>query len=160
VIEAGWAADATLNKLTETPPTTLAGMRAAIEYLLKQEGGHLDYLHTAGIVAPEVAAAGGLSAAGNLGEHLALPFAGLITRGSSTRAAFGPPFCVDRRERCPNVGMLSAQGKEPSTYLPGHGLARSCLPPSERGYFLFLLRSRWRDTVRWMAKRREGLTTR
>jgi hypothetical protein len=38
------AADAAIDKLTETPTTTIAGMRAAIEYLLDHDGGHYDYL--------------------------------------------------------------------------------------------------------------------
>jgi hypothetical protein len=39
-----YAADAAIDELTDTPPTTLAGMRAAIEYLLDYDGGHYDYL--------------------------------------------------------------------------------------------------------------------
>jgi hypothetical protein len=31
---------AAIDELTDAPPTTLAGMRAAIEYLLEWDGGH------------------------------------------------------------------------------------------------------------------------
>jgi hypothetical protein len=37
--------DATLTEITTTPPTTLAGMRAVIEYLVELDG-HSDYLPT------------------------------------------------------------------------------------------------------------------
>ena len=43
--EAAGAADAAIDELTATPPTTIAGMRAAIEYLLQLDG-HVDYLPT------------------------------------------------------------------------------------------------------------------
>jgi hypothetical protein len=43
--EAGRAADAALEKLTSTPPTTGAGMRAVMEYLVELDG-HMDYLPT------------------------------------------------------------------------------------------------------------------
>jgi hypothetical protein len=43
-VEVAEAADAAIDELTDTPPTTIAGMRAAIEYLLEQDGGHYDYL--------------------------------------------------------------------------------------------------------------------
>jgi hypothetical protein len=39
------AADAALDELTATPPTTVAGMRAAIAYLVELDG-HADYLPT------------------------------------------------------------------------------------------------------------------
>jgi hypothetical protein len=38
-------AGAAIDQLTDTPPT-IAGMRAAIEYLVDFEGGHYDYLPT------------------------------------------------------------------------------------------------------------------
>jgi hypothetical protein len=41
--EAGRAVDAALNKITTTPPTTVTGMRAVIEYLVELDG-HSDYL--------------------------------------------------------------------------------------------------------------------
>jgi hypothetical protein len=40
------AADAAIDRLTDTPPTTLAGIRAAVEYILKCEGAFYDYLPT------------------------------------------------------------------------------------------------------------------
>jgi hypothetical protein len=43
--EAARAADAALDEITNTPPTTLAGMRAVVEYLVDL-GGHADYLPT------------------------------------------------------------------------------------------------------------------
>ena len=43
-MEVAEAADAALDELTSAPPPTIAGMRAAIEYLLEQDGGHYDYL--------------------------------------------------------------------------------------------------------------------
>jgi hypothetical protein len=43
--EAARAADAALDEITNTPPTTLAGMRAVIEYLVDLDG-HADYLPT------------------------------------------------------------------------------------------------------------------
>jgi hypothetical protein len=43
--EAGRAADAALKELTDTPPTTIGGMRAVIEYLVELDG-HDDYLPT------------------------------------------------------------------------------------------------------------------
>jgi hypothetical protein len=42
---AGQATDAALNELTSTPPQTMAGMRAVIEYLLELDG-HVDCLPT------------------------------------------------------------------------------------------------------------------
>jgi hypothetical protein len=39
------AADAALDEITTTPPTTVAGMRAVIEYLVELDG-HSDYLPT------------------------------------------------------------------------------------------------------------------
>jgi hypothetical protein len=41
--QAGRAVDVALNEITTTPPTTVAGMRAVLEYLLKVDG-HADYL--------------------------------------------------------------------------------------------------------------------
>jgi hypothetical protein len=41
--EAGRAVDVALNEITTTPPTTVAGMRAAMEYLVELDG-HMDYL--------------------------------------------------------------------------------------------------------------------
>jgi hypothetical protein len=43
--EAGGALDAAINEITSTPPTTVAGMRAVIEYLVELDG-HEDYLPT------------------------------------------------------------------------------------------------------------------
>jgi hypothetical protein len=43
--EAGRAVDVALNEITTTPPTTLAGMRAVMEYLVGLDG-HMDYLPT------------------------------------------------------------------------------------------------------------------
>jgi hypothetical protein len=43
--EAGRAVDVALNEITTTPPTTVAGMRAVIEYLVDLDG-HMDYLPT------------------------------------------------------------------------------------------------------------------
>jgi hypothetical protein len=43
--EAGRAVDGTLDAITTTPPTTVAGMRAVIEYLVELDG-HSDYLPT------------------------------------------------------------------------------------------------------------------
>jgi hypothetical protein len=43
--EAGRAVDAVLAEITTTPPTTLAGMRAVMEYLVDLDG-HEDYLPT------------------------------------------------------------------------------------------------------------------
>ncbi len=43
--EAGGAVDVALNEITTTPPTTLAGMRAVMEYLVELDG-HEDYLPT------------------------------------------------------------------------------------------------------------------
>jgi hypothetical protein len=43
--EAARAADAALDEITNTPPTTLAGMRAVVEYLVDLDG-HADYLPT------------------------------------------------------------------------------------------------------------------
>jgi hypothetical protein len=43
--EAGRAADAALEEITNRPPTTLAGMRAVIEYLVDLDG-HAEYLPT------------------------------------------------------------------------------------------------------------------
>jgi hypothetical protein len=37
--------DAALDEITNTPPTTVAGMRAVIEYLVELDG-HIDYLPT------------------------------------------------------------------------------------------------------------------
>lgn len=42
---AGHAGDATLAELAATPPTTIAGMRAVLEYLVELDG-HSDYLPT------------------------------------------------------------------------------------------------------------------
>jgi hypothetical protein len=42
---AGRAADVALDEITTTPPTTVAGMRAVIEYLVELDG-HSDYLPT------------------------------------------------------------------------------------------------------------------
>jgi hypothetical protein len=39
------AVDAALEEITNTPPTTVAGMRAVIEYLVELDG-HTDYLPT------------------------------------------------------------------------------------------------------------------
>ena len=41
--EASRAADVALEEITNTPPTTLGGMRAVIEYLVELDG-HSDYL--------------------------------------------------------------------------------------------------------------------
>jgi hypothetical protein len=41
--EAGRAVDVALNEITTTPPTTVAGMRAVMEYLVELDG-HSDYL--------------------------------------------------------------------------------------------------------------------
>jgi hypothetical protein len=41
--EAGGAADAAFNEITTTPPTTVAGMRAVMKYLIDLDG-HMDYL--------------------------------------------------------------------------------------------------------------------
>jgi hypothetical protein len=41
--EAGRAVDVALNEITNTPPTTVAGMRAVMEYLVEFDG-HSDYL--------------------------------------------------------------------------------------------------------------------
>jgi hypothetical protein len=43
--EAGGAVDVALNEITTTPPTTVAGMRAVMEYLVELDG-HSDYLPT------------------------------------------------------------------------------------------------------------------
>jgi hypothetical protein len=43
--EAGRAVDAAVNEITTTPPTTVAGMRAVMEYLVELDG-HSDYLPT------------------------------------------------------------------------------------------------------------------
>jgi hypothetical protein len=43
--EAGRAVDVALGEITRTPPTTVAGMRAVIEYLVELDG-HSDYLPT------------------------------------------------------------------------------------------------------------------
>jgi hypothetical protein len=43
--EAGRAVDVALNEITTTPPTTVAGMRAVMEYLVELDG-HSDYLPT------------------------------------------------------------------------------------------------------------------
>jgi hypothetical protein len=43
--EAGGAVDAALDRITTTPPTTVAGMRAVMEYLVELDG-HSDYLPT------------------------------------------------------------------------------------------------------------------
>jgi hypothetical protein len=43
--EAGGAVDVALNEITTTPPTTVAGMRAVMEYLVELDG-HSDYLRT------------------------------------------------------------------------------------------------------------------
>jgi hypothetical protein len=43
--EAGRAVDVALNEITTTPPTTVAGMRADMEYLVELDG-HMDYLPT------------------------------------------------------------------------------------------------------------------
>jgi hypothetical protein len=43
--EAAGAVDAALDAITSTPPTTVAGMRAVIEYLVELDG-HTDYLPT------------------------------------------------------------------------------------------------------------------
>jgi hypothetical protein len=43
--EAGRAVDAAIDEITTTPPTTVAGMRAVLEYLLKVDA-HADYLPT------------------------------------------------------------------------------------------------------------------
>jgi hypothetical protein len=40
---AGRAVDVALNEITTTPPTTVAGMRAVMEYLVELDG-HSDYL--------------------------------------------------------------------------------------------------------------------
>jgi hypothetical protein len=37
--------DVALNEITTTPPTTFAGMRAVMEYLVGLDG-HMDYLPT------------------------------------------------------------------------------------------------------------------
>jgi hypothetical protein len=42
---AGRAVDVALNEITTTPPTTVAGMRAVMEYLVELDG-HSDYLPT------------------------------------------------------------------------------------------------------------------
>ena len=42
---AGGACDAALDEITTTPPTTVAGMRAVMEYLVDLDG-HSDYLPT------------------------------------------------------------------------------------------------------------------
>jgi hypothetical protein len=41
--EAEGAADAALEEITNTPPTTVAGMRAVMKYLIDLDG-HMDYL--------------------------------------------------------------------------------------------------------------------
>jgi hypothetical protein len=41
--QAGRAVDVALNEITTTPPTTVAGMRAVMEYLVELDG-HSDYL--------------------------------------------------------------------------------------------------------------------
>jgi hypothetical protein len=43
--EAGRAVDVALDEITTTPPTTVAGMRAVMEYLVELDG-HSDYLPT------------------------------------------------------------------------------------------------------------------
>jgi hypothetical protein len=43
--QAGRAVDVALNEITTTPPTTVAGMRAVMEYLVELDG-HSDYLPT------------------------------------------------------------------------------------------------------------------
>jgi hypothetical protein len=43
--QAGRAVDVALNEITRAPPTTVAGMRAVIEYLVELDG-HSDYLPT------------------------------------------------------------------------------------------------------------------
>jgi hypothetical protein len=43
--EAGGAVDAAVDEITTTPPTTVAGMRAVMEYLVELDG-HSDYLPT------------------------------------------------------------------------------------------------------------------
>jgi hypothetical protein len=43
--EAGRAVDAVLDQIVNTPPTTVAGMRAVMEYLVGLDG-HMDYLPT------------------------------------------------------------------------------------------------------------------
>jgi hypothetical protein len=43
--EAGRDVDAALDEITTTPPTTVAGMRAVMEYLVELDG-HSDYLPT------------------------------------------------------------------------------------------------------------------
>jgi hypothetical protein len=43
--EAGRAVDAAIDRLTKTPPPTVAGMRAVMEYLVEVDG-HMDYLPT------------------------------------------------------------------------------------------------------------------
>jgi hypothetical protein len=42
---AGRAVDVALDAITSTPPTTVAGMRAVMEYLVELDG-HMDYLPT------------------------------------------------------------------------------------------------------------------
>jgi len=42
---AGRAVDVALDEITTTPPTTVAGMRAVMEYLVRLDG-HEDYLPT------------------------------------------------------------------------------------------------------------------
>jgi hypothetical protein len=43
--QAGRAVDSALDEITITPPTTVAGMRAVMEYLVELDG-HSDYLPT------------------------------------------------------------------------------------------------------------------
>jgi hypothetical protein len=43
--EAGRAVDIAIDEITRTPPTTVAGMRAVMEYLVELDG-HSDYLPT------------------------------------------------------------------------------------------------------------------
>jgi hypothetical protein len=76
--EAGGAADAALEEITNTPPTTVAGMRAVMKYLHRSGRAHGLPAGVAAIVDPAVAGAGGLNP---------------LSHGA-TRAAFRPPFLL------------------------------------------------------------------